>query len=110
LTRNQTTHDVTDRGIEKAEETMKEALKPITEHNATIRENMTPHAPRADENNSGKTGPEAADQAGTTPFVGQKDTHSAAVKDVNPEAVRESFKEAQLDPVAETEPEEGEAA
>ncbi len=29
---------------------------------------------------------------------------------VDPEAVRESFKEAELDPIAETEPEEGETA
>ncbi len=112
--------DITDRGIEKAQAGMDEALEPISRRNAEIRanarnENLSVH-------NSGQMAPDASDQTGTTPFggpaaqnfperagIGQRKT-AAEHRAVNSEAARESFKEAELDPIAETEPEEGEKA
>jgi len=68
--------------------------------------------------NSGQMSAEAAEPEGTTPAIPQnKGIQPPAPREedvrnrkVDPEAVRESFKEAELDPRAETEPEEGEAA
>lgn len=69
------------------------------------------------EHNSGQMSAEASDQTGTTPVSRGQDSEPPALRDedirnrkVDPEAVRESFKEAELDPTTETEPEEGEKA
>ena len=60
-----------------------------------------------------------SDQTGTTPVASSKDENSRRpdiskddIRDrkVDPEAVRESSKEAELDPIAEREPKEGEKA
>jgi hypothetical protein len=78
-----------------------------------------PHVGAVGEHNSGQMSADASDQIGTTPTVSSKDKgsrHPDISKDdirdrkVDPEAVRESFKEAELDPIAESEPEEGETA
>jgi hypothetical protein len=62
---------------------------------------------------------EASDQIGTAPVAKSQDKDSQRRgvsnedirnRKVDPEAVRESFKEAELDPTAETDPEEGETA
>ncbi|HEY2116232.1 MAG TPA: hypothetical protein VGJ51_14130 [Candidatus Angelobacter sp.] len=77
------------------------------------------HAGAAGAHNSGQMSAEASDQTGTTPVAGSEEegsTHPDLRQDdirdrkVDPEAVRESFKEAELDPIAESEPEEGEKA
>ena len=70
------------------------------------------------EHNSGQMSAEASDQTGTTPVVTQdKDSERRGVsqddirsRKVDPEAVQESFKEAELDPTTEKKPEEGERA
>jgi hypothetical protein len=71
------------------------------------------------EHNSGQMAADASDQTGTTPVARSQDeapTRHHINKDdvrdrkVDPEAVRESFKEAELDPTTEREPEEGEKA
>jgi hypothetical protein len=78
-----------------------------------------PHVGAAGSHNSGQMSADASDQTGTTPVAHSNDEDSPQheinkddIRDrkVDPEAVRESFKEAELDPVAETEPEEGETA
>ena len=76
-----------DRSIEKAKETMDEVLQPLFDHNAKIRDHL--------QSQQAKNKPELDPERN---------------REVNPEAVRESFKEAELDPIAETEPEEGETA
>jgi hypothetical protein len=83
------------------------------------------HAGAAGAHNLGQMSAEASDQTGTTPVAGSKgegskgedsarhpDISKDDIRDrkVDPEAVRESFKEAELDPIAESEPEEGEKA
>jgi hypothetical protein len=78
-----------------------------------------PHVGPVGEHNSGQMSAEASDQIGTTPVASSKDEGSPRPeiseddvrnRKVDPEAVRESFKEAELDPIAESEPEEGEQA
>jgi hypothetical protein len=78
-----------------------------------------PHVGAVGDHNSGQMSAEASNQIGTTPVASSKDENStrpSISKDdilnrkVDPEAVRESFKEAELDPIAESEPEEGEKA
>jgi hypothetical protein len=84
--------------------------------------NQESHVGRVGEHNSGQMASDASDQIGTTPFtrpqgedlperagVSRKE-QDAHERQVDPEAVRESEKEAELDPAAETEPEEGETA
>lgn len=78
-----------------------------------------PHVGAVGEHNSGQMSADASDQIGTTP-VGRSNDEGSSQHDINkdeirdrkvdPEAVRESFKEAELDPTTESEPEEGEAA
>jgi hypothetical protein len=78
-----------------------------------------PHVSAVGEHNSGQMSADDSDQIGTTPVASSKDEgstpHNISKDDirnrkVDPEAVRESFKEAELDPIAESEPEEGEKA
>ena len=108
-----------DRGIERGEQEManlREQLKRDEPDQSTPDE---PEVGAVGEHSSGQMSAEASDQIGTTPTVSSKDKgsrHPDISKDdirdrkVDPEAVRESFKEAELDPIAESEPEEGETA
>jgi len=82
------------------------------------RSDQEPHVGPVGEHNSGQMSAETSDQTGTTPFARsnedspQHDINKEDIRNrkVDPEAVRESEKEAELDPIAETEPEEGETA
>ena len=106
---------IVDRGIERGEWEMRNLSKQLGHE----RSDQEPHAGAVGEHNSGQMSADASDQTGTTPVANSKDEGSARheinkddIRDrkVDPEAVRESFKEAELDPIAETEPEEGETA
>jgi hypothetical protein len=122
LDSNEIRQDITDRGIEKAHTEMDEALQPIADRNAKIRANTQKEKGNMTAHNSGQMASDASDQTGTTPFGdSQQDDRpkqtnikhrrtAAEHRTVNEEAVRESFKEAELDPIAETEPEDGEKA
>lgn len=103
---------IVDRGIEKGEWEMRNLSKQLG-HDRSDQE------PRVGEHNSGQMAADASDQIGTTPVArsnnegsSQHEINRDDIRDrkVDPEAVRESFKEAELDPTTESEPEEGEAA
>lgn len=109
---------IVDRGIERGEQEManlREQLKRDEPDQSTPDE---PEVGAVGEHNSGQMSAEASDQIGTTPVMnsqegsGRPDVREEDVRDrkVDPDAVRESFKEAELDPIAESEPEEGEKA
>ena len=108
---------IVDRGIKKGECEMRNLSKQLGHENS-----KEPQVGRVGNHNSGQMAADASDQIGTTPFNGpqgedlperagvsrkEQDAHE---RQVDPEAVRESFKEAELDTTAETEPEEGEEA
>jgi hypothetical protein len=110
--------DIVNRGIEKGEWEMRNLSKQLGYENS----NQEPHVGRVGEHNSGQMAADASDQIGTTPFnrpqgedlperagVSRKE-QEAHKRQVDPKAVRESEKEAELDPIAETEPEKGETA
>jgi hypothetical protein len=109
---------IVDRGIERGEWEMRNLSKQLGHEGA----DQEPHVGAVGAHNSGQMSAEASDQTGTTPFskgtgedlperagISRKEQH-AHERQVDPEAVRESFKEAELDPTTETEPEEGETA
>jgi hypothetical protein len=110
--------DIVDRGIEKGEWEMRNLSKQLGHD----RSDQEPHVGRVGEHNSGQMSADASDQTGTTPFAkgtGEDLPERAGIsrkeqqiheRQVDPEAVRESEKEAELDPIAENEPEEGEKA
>jgi hypothetical protein len=110
--------DIVDRGIERGEWEMRNLGKQLGYENS----DQEPHVGPVGDHNSGQMAADASDQIGTTPFnVAQGEDlperagisgkeQSAHERQVDPEAVRESFKEAELDPIAESEPEEGENA
>jgi hypothetical protein len=110
--------DIVDRGIERGECEMRNLSKQLGHENS----NQQSHVGRVGNHNSGQMAADASDQIGTTPFnrpQGEdlperagisRGEEAARERQVNPEAVRESFKEAELDTTAETEPEEGEEA
>ena len=106
---------IVDRGIERGEWEMRNLSKQLG-HKESDQE---PHAGTVGAHNSGQMSAEASEQIGTTPAAKSQDKGSQRrgvskddIRDrkVDPEAVRESFKEAELDPTSETEPEEGETA
>ena len=110
--------DIVDRGIERGEWEMRNLSKQLGHEDF----NQEPHVGRVGEHNSGQMAADASDQTGTTPFnvaqgedlperagISRKE-QDAHERQVDPEAVRESEKEAELDPIAENEPEEGEKA
>lgn len=106
--------DIVNRGIEKGEWEMRNLSKQL-HHDESKQRPGEPQVGAVGDHNSGQLSAEASDQIGTTPVVSPQDKGAARpqnVRDrkVDPEAVRESFKEAELDPIAETEPEEGEKA
>ena len=109
---------IVDRGIERAQQEMRNLGKQLG-HEGSDQE---PHVGAVGAHNSGQMSADVSDQTGTTPFfkgtgedlperagISRKEQH-AHERQVDPEAVRESEKEAELDPAAETEPEEGEKA
>lgn len=106
---------IVDRGIEKGERAMRNLSKQLGREDS----NQEHHVGAVGEHNSGQMAADASDQTGTTPVVASKEEASTRhninkndirARKVDPEAVRESFKEAELDPTTETEPEEGETA
>jgi hypothetical protein len=108
--------DIVDRGIEKARNEMDPVLQPIKDHVAS-----DPATGRTG-SNSGQMAADTSDQTGTTPVntpKGEDLPERAGIsrqeqkiheRQVNPEAVRESFKDAELDPTTEREPGEGKPA
>ena len=106
---------IVDRGIEKGEWEMRNLSKQLGHEDS----DQEPHVGAVGEHNSGQMSAEASDQTGTTPVARSNDEGSSQheinkddIRDrkVDPEAVRESFKEAELDPTTESEPEQGETA
>jgi hypothetical protein len=106
---------IVDRGIERGEWEMRNLSKQLGHD----RSDQEPHVGAVGAHNSGQMSAEASDQVGTTPVAKSQDKGSERrgaseddIRDrkVDPEAVRESFKEAELDPTTESEPEEGETA
>jgi hypothetical protein len=110
--------DIVDRGIERGEWEMRNLSKQLGREES----DQEPHIGAVGAHNSGQMSADASDQTGTTPFskgtgedlpersgISRKEQH-AHERQVDPEAVRESEKEAELDPLAETEPEQGEKA
>ena len=114
--------DIIDRGIEKGENEMRPVLQSLSEHQNTNQSVIAdPLAGRVG-SNSGQMSAEASDQTGTTPMQAktgedlperagvsrrEQDAHE---RQVDPEAVRESEKEAELDTTTEREPGEGKPA
>lgn len=107
--------DIVDRGIERGEWEMRNLSKQLGYEDAGQSHSTEP----AREHDSGQISADGSDHIGATPVASSKDEDSQQheidkedIRDhkVDPEAVRESFKEAELDPVAESEPEEGETA
>lgn len=110
---SRTREGIVERGIQKGEWEMRNLCKQLGYENS----DQEPHVGRVGKHNSGQMSADASDQTGTTPFANLKDDGSSdSGKDdirnrkVDPVAVRESFKEAELDPIVESEPEEGEKA
>jgi hypothetical protein len=119
---SRTLEGIVDRGIERGEWEMRNISRQLGHENSEQMYSQEPHVGRVGEHNSGQMSAEASDQTGTTPFskgtgedlperagISRKE-QQAHERQVDPEAVRESEKEAELDPAAETEPEEGETA
>lgn len=112
---SRTREGIVDRGIEKGEWEMRNLSKQLGHEES----DQEPHVGAVGEHNSGQMSAEASDQTGTTP-VARSNNEASPQHEINkddirnrkvdPEAVRESFKEAELDPVAESDPEEGETA
>jgi hypothetical protein len=114
---------IVDRGIAKGERAMADLQKRLqhgksedaSSDNGSSEEI---NAGIAAAHNSGQMSADAAEPEGTTPAMPQnKGIEPPALREedvrnrkVDPESVRESFKDAELDPVAEAAPEEGEAA
>jgi hypothetical protein len=111
--------DIVDRGIAKGEWEMRNLGKQLHHEEPNQYNSKEPSVGAVGEHNSGQMSAEASDQIATTPVASSQDKGSERrgvsdddIRDrkVDPEAVRESFKEAELDPIAENEPEEGENA
>ena len=107
--------DIVDRGIEKGEWEMRNLSKQLGHEDS----DQEPHVGAVGAHNSGQMSADASDQTGTTPSARSNDEGSSQHdinkedirnRKVDPEAVRESFKEAELDPTTESGPEEGETA
>ena len=112
--------DIVDRGIKRGEWEMRNLSKQLGYEDAGEPRSTERHAGAGNDHNSGQISADGPDQSDTTPVASSKDDENSPrheideddIRDrkVDPEAVRESFKEAELDPVAESEPEEGETA
>lgn len=118
---NEMKQDIVDRGIEKGENEMRPILQSLSEQRAEGDGIADPLTGRVG-SNSGQMSAEASDQTGTTPFAKEtgedlperagisRREQDAHERQVDPEAVRESEKEAELDPTTEREPGEGKPA
>jgi hypothetical protein len=110
--------DIVDRGIERGEWEMRNLGKQLKHEEPDQSTSGEPQVGAVGEHNSGQMSAEASDQVGTTPVaIEDKDSERRGVgqddirnRKVDPEAVRESFKEAELDGTTEKGPEEGEKA
>jgi hypothetical protein len=113
---------IVDRGIQRGEWEMRNLSKQLHHDEPDQRSASEPQVGSVGAHNSGQMSAKGSDQTGTTPFskptgedlperagISRKE-QNAHERQVDPEAVRESEKEAELDPVAENEPEEGEKA
>ena len=113
--------DIVDRGIEKGENEMRPVLQSLSEQRTDRGEIADPLAGRVG-SNTGQMSSDASDQTGTTPFakgtgedlperagISRKE-HEMHERQVDPKAVRESEKEAELDTTSEPEPGEGKPA
>jgi hypothetical protein len=118
---NEMKQDIIDRGIEKGENQMRPVLQSLSTQKPDQGAIADPLAGRVG-SNSGQMSSDASDQTGTTPFARgtgedlperagisrkEQDAHE---RQVDPEAVRESEKEAELDTTTEREPGEGKPA
>jgi hypothetical protein len=107
--------DIIDRGIEKGENEMRPVLQSLSDQRPDSGEIVDPLMGRIGPS-SGKTRKNASGQSlGTGEDLPERAGISRREQEmherqVDPKAVRESEKEAELDPAAETEPEEGETA
>ena len=101
---------IVDRGIERGEWEMRNLSKQLGREES----DQEPHVGAVGAHNSGQMSADASDQTGTTPIcsvqrrrlperagISRKEQH-AHERQVDPEAVRESSEEAELDPIAET--------
>lgn len=101
--------DIVDRGIEKGEWEMRNLSKQL--HHDTNQEPTVGGAHNSDQMFA--KGPEHTDAGSPKDKASPRhkiDKDDIRDRKVDPEAVRESFREAELDPIAENEPEEGENA
>jgi hypothetical protein len=118
---NEMRQDIVDRGIEKGENEMRPVLQSLSEQRTDRGEIADPLAGRVG-SNTGQMSSDASDQTGTTPFakgtgedlperagISRKE-HEMHERQVDPKAVRESEKEAELDTTSEPEPGEGKPA
>ena len=118
---NEMRRDIVDRGIERAENEMRPVLHSLFGQRSNAQETVDPVIGRSG-SNSGQMSADASDQTGTTPFTKgtgedlperagvsrrEQDAHE---RQVDPEAVRESEKEVELDPKVDLEPGEGKPA
>jgi len=118
---NEMRQDIIDRGIEKGENEMRPVLQSLSEQRKDASEIADPLVGRVG-SNTGQMSSEGSDQTGTTPFAKstgedlperagisrkEQDIHE---RQVDPKAVRESEKEAELDTTSEPEPGEGKPA
>jgi hypothetical protein len=113
--------DIIDRGIEKGENEMRPVLQSLSNQRFDSGEIVDPLMGRIG-SNSGQMSADASDQTGTTPFMkgtGEDLPERAGIsrreqeiheRQVDPKAVRESEKEAELDTITEREPGEGKPA
>ncbi len=107
--------DIVDRGIERGEWEMRNLSKQLGYEDAGQPHSTETYVGAVGDHNSGEMSADGSDQSGAASKDEASTRHDIDKDDirdhkVDPEAVRESFKEAELDPVAENEPEEGETA
>ena len=114
---NDMRQDIVDRGIEKAENEMRPVLQSLSDRKWDNETFADPLTGRIDSNSA-----ETSNQTAATPFAAKtgedlperagisRKEQDAHERQVDPKAVRESEKEAELDPTSEREPGEGKPA
>ncbi|HET6934095.1 MAG TPA: hypothetical protein VFI72_04600 [Candidatus Angelobacter sp.] len=114
--------DLMDRGVEKGKEELDKLKDRFSHEEAQQQTEAAPQVGRVGAHNSGQMASDTPDQTGTTPVGGLREediperagisrlSEDARNRQVNPGAVSESNREAELDPEAEIEPEAGEDA
>ena len=118
---NEMRQDIVDRGIEKGENQMRPVLQSLSEQRTDGGEIADPLVGRVG-SNTGQMSSDASDHTGSTPFAkgtGEDLPERAGIsrkeqevheRQVDPKAVRESEKEAELDTTSQPEPGEGKPA